>query len=139
VGQKPCAAGRGTTRRSATSSSSPLSKMGDRRANESKSIIKSWTCSVTKIHVRPIFRTRHQLLSNRILQNVVCFLPPAFVMAQPMLEKIILPGNSDFLGGPFLPLAYDHSDRSGGWRKREERVEMVGHQQEQIRSPQDFL
>jgi hypothetical protein len=50
-----------------------------------------------------------------------------------MLEKIILPDNSEFFGGPFLPLGYDQPDCSVGRRKREKRVEMIGHQQEQIR------
>ena len=95
--------------------------------------------TVCEINVRPVFRLRDELLSDGILQNVIRFFAPAFVMSQPVLEEIPLPDNASFLGRPFLPFADDGFERLARWRKRNQRVNMIGHEEEKIRPPQKFF
>src|SRR6266540_2673004 len=60
-------------------------------------------------------------------------------MSQPMLEEITLPGNAEFFCCPFLPFTDNQFERFARWRKRQQRMQMVRHEQEQIRPPQELF
>ena len=98
-----------------------------------------WPFAISKIHKRPIFGTRHQFLAHRIFQDVIYFLPTAFIMAQTVFKKIGLPGNAGFLRRPFLPFADNKADGFVRRGKRQQCVQVIRHQQENIGPPDKFL
>ena len=97
------------------------------------------TLAICKINERPIFGTRDEFFSNGIFQNVIGFLPPTFVIPQTMFKKIALPDNADFFGRPFFPFADGALNRLARRWKRNQRVQMIRHEQEKIRPPQKFI
>jgi hypothetical protein len=56
-----------------------------------------------------------------------------------VLEEIILPVEAQLLGRPFLPFADQQPERLARRRKREQRMQMIGHEQKEIRPPQIFF
>ena len=103
------------------------------------SIGKPRSLTITEIDVGPFLGFRDKPSSDRVRQDVVCLLPATFLASQAVLEEIVLPDNTKVLGGPFLPLADDAAHRLRGRRKRKQRVEVVGHEQEQIGPPYKLL
>lgn len=81
----------------------------------------------------------HETLSNRVHQNIICFLNVAFITPQAVLEKIPLPFDLELLGGPFLPFADNLLQRFTGWGKGEQRVQMIWHQKEDMRPPNELF
>jgi len=73
--------------------------------------IEVWTLTIPKIYKWPLFRAPDQFFTDRILQNVICLFPAAFIMAQPMFKEIALPCHTYFFSRPFLPLADDRLHR----------------------------
>ena len=98
-----------------------------------------WSLAVAEINEWPIFQARDQLLANGILQNVFRFLAPAFVLAQPVFKEIALPDDAEFLGRPFLPFFDDELQRFPGRWKGKQCVQVVRHEQEEMRPPQQLF
>ncbi|HNQ74664.1 MAG TPA: hypothetical protein PKN95_13820 [Verrucomicrobiota bacterium] len=93
--------------------------------------------AIREINERPLFGASDKLFPNRIFQNVIGLLPPALVVPQAMFKKIALPADADFFCRPFLPFADDALDGFVGRRKGNQRVQMIRHQQKQMRPPQE--
>ena len=91
--------------------------------------------AVAKIDEWPVFRPFDQFLTDRILQNVISLLAPALIMPQPMFKKIALPADAQCFGRPFFPFAHDRLQRLPRWWKRQQGVQMIRHEQEQMRPP----
>ena len=107
--------------------------------SEPSLIFKPRSFAIAEIDVGPVFRTRHELLPHWIGQNVIPFLSAALLVSQPVLEEVLLPGDADLFGRPFLPFAHDPPDWFGRWGKRQQRMQMIRHQQKHIRPPQICL
>ncbi|HTB82533.1 MAG TPA: hypothetical protein VK742_02660 [Candidatus Sulfotelmatobacter sp.] len=97
------------------------------------------TLAICKINKRPIFRTCDEFFPDRIFQNVIRFLFPAFIIPQAVFKKVALPKDAGLFRRPFLPFADDILDSFAGRRKRNQRMQMVRHQQKQMRPPQEFF
>jgi len=95
--------------------------------------------AVCEIYKWPIFGAGDEFFANRILQDIIGLLTPAFVIPQPVLEEIALPVNADLLGGPFLPFADDGLQGLARRRKGHQRMKVVRHQEKNVRPPQTFL
>jgi len=93
---------------------------------------------VTEIHVRPILRTCDKSSPHRICQDVISLLPPAFVVSQTVFKEIILPCETDVFARPFLPFGNDATDGFVRRRERQQGVQMIRHQQKQIRHQRNF-
>jgi hypothetical protein len=83
----------------------------------------------------PGFRTRRQLFAHWVFQDIFGFLLATFVVAQAMLKEISLPANPDLFGCPFFPFANNVLHRFARRWKRKQCVQMIGHQNEQVRPP----
>src|SRR5262249_40992759 len=81
-------------------------------------------------------RSTHQLGPHRIVQNVIRFLLCTLVMSQSVLEKVPLPLNAQRSSGPSFPIRNHTLNRSLRRRKTDQPVNMVRHDQKQIRKPQ---
>ena len=57
-------------------------------------------------------------------------------MPQSVLEEVTLPNDAELLRRPLFPLAHDAADGFAGRRKADERMQMVGHQEKQVRPPE---
>ncbi len=95
--------------------------------------------AVGEIGEWPVFNASDKFFPHGVFQNVICFLPTAFIVPQAMFEKIALPADADFLRRPFFPFADDGLDCFAGRRKRNQRVQMVGHEQKNVRPPQKLF
>ncbi len=95
--------------------------------------------AITKINERPIFQTCNQTLAHRICQNVIRFLTSTLVVPQTMLKEIALPDDADFFGSPLLPFRDNLFERLSRRRKRQKCMQMIRHEQKQIRPPQKRL
>jgi hypothetical protein len=76
----------------------------------------------------PIFRRIAKPLPNRIHQNVIPFLRRRVVIAQPMIEEIGLPRDSELPRCVSLPIAYRPLKPRLDW-KMNNGVEMIRHKQ----------
>jgi hypothetical protein len=103
------------------------------------SICKLRALAIGEINKWPVFSTRREFFSHRILQNVISFFPTAFCMSQPMFKEIALPANTRGFGRPFFPFADDALDGFARRRERNQSVNMIGHKQENMRPPKSLL
>ena len=94
---------------------------------------------VSEINKWPIFGTRCELFPYGISQDIISLFPAAFLMPQPMFKEITLPADANVLGRPFFPFADDALYGFTRWREGNQGVNMIGHEQEQIRPPKPFL
>jgi len=92
-----------------------------------------------EIYERPVFGSHHQFFPHGIFQDVIGLFTAAFFLSQPMLKEIPLPANAESFCRPFLPFADDMFDRFARRRKRNQGMEMVGHQQKNMRPPQSLI
>ena len=97
------------------------------------------TLAIGEINEWPVFGTRREFFPHGILQDVISLFPTAFCVSQPVLEEIALPANARGLGRPFFPFADDEPDAFAGWRKGNQGVNMIGHEQENMRPPKSLL
>jgi len=109
------------------------------RHRSAMSLPKWRALAVGKVNERPVFGTRREFFPHGIAQDVISLFPAAFCVSQPMLEEIALPANAHGLGRPFFPLADDELDAFAGWRKGNQGVNMIGHEQENMRPPKSLL
>jgi len=87
----------------------------------------------------PVFGMGCEFLSHRILQNVIRLCPAAFFLSQAMFKKVALPVDADGFGGPFLPFTDNQLDRLAGRREGNQGVDVIGHEQENMRPPKSLL
>jgi len=95
--------------------------------------------AIGEINKRPGVRTVCQTFPYGIAQNIIRLVPTAFLVSQPVFEEITLPANAQGFGRPFFPFADDELDGFVGWRKGNQRVNMIGHEQKDIRPPKTLL
>jgi len=95
--------------------------------------------AIGEINKRPGFRTVCQVFPYGIKQNIIRLLPAAFLVSQPVFKEITLPAYTHGFGRPFFPFADDELDGFVGWRKGNQRVNMIGHEQKDIRPPKTLL
>ena len=110
-----------------------------RNADSPPSIKKLRTFAVGEINERPVFRTLDQFLAHGILQNVIRFIPAALFASQAMLEKIALPADAHGFGRPFLPFADNELERLAGRRERNQRMNVIRHEQKNMRPPEILI
>jgi hypothetical protein len=84
--------------------------------------------------VRPIFVFLDQSSPNWVLQDVIAFLPPTFISAQAMIEKVALPINLGLVRGEALPacnnIRHLHIHGEGG-----EEMNIIRHQKNHVNKP----
>ena len=95
--------------------------------------------AVGEINKRPRFGTVCQAFPYGIAQNIIRLVPAAFLVSQPVFEEITLPANAQGLSRPFLPFADDELDGFVGWWKGNQCMNMIGHEQKDIRPPKILL
>ncbi len=103
------------------------------------SIWEVWTLAIAKINIRPVLNPLDQFFAEGVFQDVIHFLPTAFVVAEAMFKKVSLPLDADFFRCPLFPFADNEPDGFVGWRERQQRVQMVGHQKKNMRPPNKIL
>ena len=89
-------------------------------------------------HPRPVSGFSAQALHDRIVPNVTGLEFVLTLIANAVIEKIVLPDDSEGANLPCLPPANDNR-HSGGRGKTQERVPMIGHEQDQMAAPQPFF
>jgi hypothetical protein len=89
---------------------------------------------IRPINPCPILRALAQAFANRIHQDIAGFLFQFVMIAQAMIEKITLPIHAMFSRDELLPIP-DRRLHSWFARKRNNRVQMIGHEHAQAAMP----
>ena len=84
--------------------------------------------------MRPIFRTVDQSGTNGVVADVAGFRFERVPGAQPVIEEVSLPPNSMCPRGETLPVP-NHFRKAFQPRDGQDRVQMIGHQQEKLQCP----
>lgn len=85
--------------------------------------------------ILPVFPPLNQAFAHRVVQNVLKFLGSGLFVSSPMLKEIRLPLNAVLHHQPSFPIAYDLLNCLASIDEGQERVQVVGHQKEQVTVP----
>jgi len=89
-------------------------------------------------HERPFLRLCAKTRPHRIIPDIARFFLVFASVADPMVEKVLLPSNTSRPRKISFPLPHSLSHRPNTFVERHKRVQMIGHQKQQARMPNPF-